>query len=239
MAARAWIFAVVSLLGCRSAVETPSELIVWNVGQGQWVTVVDEQACWHFDMGGEFAPWSAILAKCRSRSNRVSLSHWDWDHIGFVSRAKMHLPDMCLLDPPLGVANERKTRTIRAVPNCTSKRPFESWSDAEGNTANSLSRVTSWLGVVTPGDSTTAEERLWASKMKTLAGARVLIAGHHGSRTSTSDFLLSRLPGLRLAIASQRKRRYGHPHPDVVKRLFRHRIPLLLTEDWGTIRMKL
>lgn len=29
-------------------------LVIWNIGQGQWVTAINETICFHFDMGGEF-----------------------------------------------------------------------------------------------------------------------------------------------------------------------------------------
>ena len=35
------------------AQETAKRLIVWNVGQGQWVTWVQDKVCLHFDAGGE------------------------------------------------------------------------------------------------------------------------------------------------------------------------------------------
>lgn len=247
MATRLWFFILVSLFGTRGGNEVARELIVWNVGQGQWATLRDEQGCWHFDMGGEFAPWSAIISRCRARANFVSLSHWDWDHIGFVGRARMHLPDLCLLDPPLGSSNEHKERMLRTVRRCDARvvRKFESWVDSgsrrvqDGKSSNGLSRVVSWRGVLTPGDSTSAEEKIWALRIQSLARTRILVLGHHGSRTSTSDELLHRLPQLRIAIASQRRRRYGHPHAEVVRRLEKHRVPLLLTEDWGTIHIPL
>ena len=31
-----------------------THFIIWNVGQGQWVTAVEFDRCLHFDFGGEF-----------------------------------------------------------------------------------------------------------------------------------------------------------------------------------------
>ena len=68
MAALVGVFLLVFLIGSQGARESRPELIVWNVGQGQWATVIDETACWHLDMGGEFAPWQEIMGACRKRA---------------------------------------------------------------------------------------------------------------------------------------------------------------------------
>jgi competence protein ComEC len=91
-------------------------LIVWNVGQGQFVTMTDESGCWHFDIGGEFAPWKSVMSECRGRRNFVSLSHWDWDHVGMVAAAARFLPNMCLLFPPPG-ENGKSPRKLRQLQN--------------------------------------------------------------------------------------------------------------------------
>ncbi len=61
--------------------------IIWNVGQGQWVTQVSAQSCLHFDMGGgEFFPWTKIHQQCASKNNLIFLSHADDDHINALRR---------------------------------------------------------------------------------------------------------------------------------------------------------
>jgi competence protein ComEC len=215
------------------------ELIVWNVGQGQWVTIVTQDACWHFDMGGEKANWRRIMAICRKRENRVSLSHWDMDHISFVSRARTALPRICRLNTPLGPAKNKKRRMVERLPECTEPVPFHFWEDAAMSTTNGLSRVVQWKGVVMPGDSSRREEKIWIYRLAGLGESKILVLGHHGSHTSTSRALLERLPKLRMAIASARYSRYGHPHRRVIQDLEDFKIPLLRTEEWGTIHIEL
>lgn len=62
----------------------------------------------------------------------------------------------------------------------------------------------------------------------------VLILGHHGSKSSTSEYLLNNL-SIRQSISSARWKRYHHPHPQVLARLQIKKIPNLRTEDWGHI----
>jgi competence protein ComEC len=100
-------------------------------------------------------------------------------------------------------------------------------------TSNDLSRVFQWKNILIPGDSPIKQERIWGHNSDTRS--QILILGHHGSRTSTSDTLLNHLPNLKFAIASARKSVYGHPHKEVLQRLKTHHIPLLRTEVWGNI----
>ncbi len=239
MASRACVFLLIFLLGTSLSREYFSELIVWNVGQGQWATVVTEEGCWHFDVGGEFAPWTAIMAECRARRNFVSLSHWDWDHVNFVGRARNYLPNICLLLGPQGRSSERKEKLLAGMNDCALRRPFYYWNGAVGKNANASSRVVSWRRILFPGDSSRDQERTWVERLPDVAAARILVLGHHGSATSTGLDLLRKAQRLRFAIASARFKRYGHPHARVRADLWKRGIPLLRTEDWGTIRVRL
>ncbi|WP_125767755.1 DNA internalization-related competence protein ComEC/Rec2 [Companilactobacillus furfuricola] len=63
----------------------------------------------------------------------------------------------------------------------------------------------------------------------------MLKAGHHGSKTSTSNELLDKTkPDLAL-ISAGINNRYGHPNKETIQRLDDHRIPHLNTADYGMI----
>lgn len=215
--------------------ESLRTLIVWNVGQGQWVTLIEGETCWHFDAGGERAPWSEIRRACRERDNRFAFSHWDWDHISFAGRVNKYLPRSCMDFPPQGGASARKQRALAGLRGCNSTPTYASWIDSRARTENEKSRVFYWRGILIPGDSTSHEERYWSERLAGVREARLLILGHHGSRTSTSRLLLTRVPHLLVAIASARRAKYGHPHSHVRANLRAFRVPLLTTEDWGTL----
>lgn len=255
-----------------------SELIVWNVGQGQWVTWVEGGTCHHFDLGGERAPWSMLHQVCGKKRNVAHFSHWDWDHIGFANAALRRLFRLCVHERPAGPAIEWKRRWLARIPACRpettnagvsqakivqvfgQESPNPSPRDttphtppppADGSTpsrrhasrssANDASRVflLPAARALIPGDSTTAKEAQWSPRLAQPASIRLLVLGHHGSRTSTSPGLLQRLRGLKQAIASARFARYGHPHASVAKRLRLHRVALVSTEDWGTLRFEM
>ena len=110
-----------------------------------------------------------------------------------------------------------------------------SWKPQTGISANDLSWVQFDSGFLLPGDSTKSAEKIWSNDFKNISETKVLVLGHHGSRTSTSAALLNKLPHLQMTIASARKARYGHPNTEVLQRLRIKKTPVLKTEDWGSI----
>jgi competence protein ComEC len=214
--------------------------VVWNVGQGQWITLIQANDCWHFDMGGEYFAWNKVRKLCREKINRVSLTHWDWDHIGALKKASRHLSNLCLNDAPLGKSTPTKMSLLPRQ-KCIKDENIWIWRPNITSKAksNELSQIFLSNGFLIPGDSTLKEERLWANSLPISDSPRILILGHHGSRTSTSDYLLNKLPNLKQAVASARWRRYRHPHPQVLLMLQKHKIPILRTEDWGSIWFEL
>lgn len=98
------------------------------------------------------------------------------------------------------------------------------------------SSIVAWdEGVLAQGDSPIRQENIWSHKLSQLTKTKVLILGHHGSRTSTGPQLLQKLPHLQFAVASARWQKYHHPHAEVLKRLKNKKTPVLKTEDWGNI----
>jgi competence protein ComEC len=217
-------------------------LVVWDVGQGQWATWVTAEACFHFDVGGERMPSFQIKKLCRGKNNSVYLSHWDWDHISFAGKLLRLLPRTCLSLPPEGKSSAHKMKMLAMFPRCLqTTASIRSIYQSAGGPAqsNDLSHVLLMQNkYLIPGDSTKQAEKAWAT-VPELASTKWLLLGHHGSRTSTSEELLQRLPRLKVAVASARFRKYGHPHAEVIARLRRHHVPLLRTEDWGHLIFQL
>lgn len=224
-----------------------NELIIWNVGQGSWATLVQNDSCDHFDTGGERAPAARIQNRCATKLNRLHYSHWDWDHVSFTSLIRKQSHKICLSERPAGESPKGRATLMNGISKCdtaetdireiqfsNSTRIASPGRRAKAISPNEVSRVFVTEREVLPGDSIEKAERQWASKLPSKR-LRVLILGHHGSRTSTSETLLQNLPHLRQAVASARKRRYGHPHPDVLARLKAHGVATLRTEDWGSI----
>ncbi len=215
------------------------EFIVWNVGQGLWTTLVKDETCHHFDMGGEHAPWRTIESLCGRRANRLHFSHWDWDHISFAEKFASRIRTVCVHAPPAGEGSAWKKRKLARIPLCgtRSQTAREISFPARKLKSNDASRIFVLNErLLLPGDSTARTEKIWARALP--SSIAWLILGHHGSQTSTSPTLLAQLPRLRVAIASARREKYGHPHKSVMERVSAARVALLKTEDWGHLRME-
>ena len=63
----------------------------------------------------------------------------------------------------------------------------------------------------------------------------LLKVGHHGSITATSDAWLDELAPAEAVISVGAHNTYGHPAPEVLARLARHRVAVLRTDQLGTI----
>lgn len=236
------------------AVNQKHQLVLWNVGQGQWLTFITPQSCFHFDVGGEYWDSKKISAACAHKLNRIFISHTDFDHIRLLSKIS-NWPRFCLENLKFEISSPfyRKISKhfTRCEPRALSSQPsfhtltlskslFTARKASQRLSANDLSHIFQVENsVLIPGDSTTKAEKIWINRIKNLRKMRVLILGHHGSSTSTSTLLLQQLPNLKMAFVSARQEVYGHPHPWVVHRLQKKNVPTLSTEDWGHLRIDL
>ena len=66
----------------------------------------------------------------------------------------------------------------------------------------------------------------------------VLKVGHHGSKTSTSESFLGWVNPDLAVISVGKGNKYGHPHKEVAERLVRFEIPILRTDEKGTVVVK-
>lgn len=231
----------------------PSQLpifVAWNVGQGQWVTYVNKNICHHFDLGGEKMDWKSLESLCQNKLNFLYFSHWDQDHISFTSKVHQHLNSLCLMRAPQGPnKNSHKVHMLKSIPDCLQshlnleieeifnglRERFKKKKDS-----NSFSRVFELQNeILIPGDSPQTEEVYWKDSITRAWSIRVLVLGHHGSHTSTTDELLNKLKNLKMSISTSRFKKYGHPHQETLKKLKAHGVPCLRTEYWGNLIIEL
>ena len=213
--------------------------IVWNVGQGQWVSYINNQTCYHFDAGGEFFDYKKFKKHCKDKRNVFSFSHWDWDHINLTGKLKKTVLKSCILYFPNGPSRPHKKRFLSRLPTCGNiTTPFYTYSPkGRVKTSNNWSRVFFNSFIIIPGDGSKKTDQKWLPLLKSLIKEKpkYLILAHHGSKNSTSKQLLQFVKKGGTAISSARKKRYGHPHPSIYKLLKANGISLLSTEDFGHI----
>lgn len=238
------------LIPYRFSIDKNPQLILWNVGQGRWLTVSKSDICIHFDAGGEFVDLAGITQECKGKQNKIAITHADWDHISFLRHITKTKFRACRVqaETPESFKNSQVKRLYMQLPTCealddatsfrVSKKSLRFYSKKKLFSRNDLSEVWNYKDMVLiPGDSTRIAEKHWAKKLS--GASSILIVGHHGSNTSSSEELFKYFRNLKLALVSARRSVYGHPHPKVMMRFKKAKVPLLTTEDWGHIRVEL
>lgn len=90
------------------------------------------------------------------------------------------------------------------------------------------------VAIVLPGDAGAAVEPAIAAALAP-ARLRVLEAGHHGSRTSSSPAFLEAVAPAVVVASAGRANRYGHPHPAVVAQIEARGARLYRTDRDGAV----
>lgn len=220
-------------------------LAVWNVGQGQWVTYKTNSKCLHIDMGGEKIPNSKLLSQCSKKENYLYITHYDWDHINLINKIQFIFSKICLNTMKINKITKRKEFLLKKIKPCLKSfqeihEIFFKYDRKIPINSNDQSRVfTLQNKFLVPGDSTKKMEKIWIKRISPFNHLSHLVLGHHGSQTSTSKALVTKLQNLKQAIVSARFQRYGHPHKSVTDRLKKNGISLIKTEDWGHLVFKL
>lgn len=217
--------------------------VIWDVGQGQWITLTNATHCYHIDMGGQqMPPKKHLLKLCGRLKNKLLITHWDWDHISLIKRTHKILHNLCREPIRTPVSHYKKSKMVLSLPDCDQQKPtpverlMNKYILNRQKQSNDRSEIFFSMGVLILGDSSHKLENNWVPQHHNLLQkTRLLIVGHHGSKTSTGHTLLKRLPNNILAIASADSHRYGHPHLEVRARLKNKKTPLITTHTWGNI----
>ena len=217
--------------------------LFWNIGQGQWTTVITADTCRHYDFGGEITYWNKnrnlLLKLCKDKQNILHLSHPDLDHYAYYPPMQKTLKNICWFE--IDHSSIPAKRQLRKIPLCPerkyadahSRHHFRMYKPANFRSKNDSSKVYAFKNLLIPGDSPQKHEKIWAANLTAPEKHTLLQLGHHGSRTSSSDLLFKKLSRIKMAVVQARKKRFNHPHPETIQRLKKYRIPLLTTEDWG------
>lgn len=235
--------ALLAIVSLPAPVPPVTTITALDVGQGDSLVVrYDDGRVWLIDGGWRGDDVVAWLRRTGLRHLDVVIaSHSDADHarglvpvLREVSVGELRIAGREGFDELIAAA---EAVGVPVVDDPTAR--LHPPADAEGP-SNERSQVlvleAAGPRVLLPGDaSTDVEEAL----VPALPDLDVLKVGHHGSRTSTSAALLdATTPSLALIPVGDRNR-YGHPHPEVVRRLIDHHIPIVRTDLHGTVEVAL
>ncbi|WP_285229145.1 DNA internalization-related competence protein ComEC/Rec2 [Marinobacter sp. C7] len=218
------------------------EMRILDVGQGLSVLVRHGRDVLLYDTGpavpGVFsAVESTILPNLRDlgvrRIDHLVISHGDRDHAGGVGLLVRSLPVGRVIAGEPDALRDGEVPAEVPVDVCRPDQRmlgelelvfWRSPGAVAGNDASCVllvrHRVTG-VEWILPGDITEEIETAFLGSPElatTRPGDRVVVAPHHGSKTSSSERWVDTLsPDLVIYTAGYRHR-YGHPHPDVVAR---------------------
>ena len=225
---------------------------VLDVGQGLSVLVQTREHDLLYDTGARFASGfdlgeavvhPALLALGVRKLDMLLLSHADNDHAGGAPFIAAHMP------VALTMAGQHADLDAGlAAQPCV---PGEQWSwdgvdfeilhspppPASANEQSCVLRVVAGdQAVLLPGDVGIRGEYQMLDKPLTAA---VLLAPHHGSRSSSSYAFIRAVGPQWVVFSAGRHSQYGHPHPLVVKRYRELEAEPVYTATAGAIRFVL
>ena len=96
-----------------------------------------------------------------------------------------------------------------------------------------------WSGyrILIPGDADSKVERALIADDAERLKSDILIAGHHGSNSSTSSMWLKAVAPQVVLFSAGYRNRFNHPHPDVIGRIVREGLPYVNTATSGLIEI--
>lgn len=116
--------------------------------------------------------------------------------------------------------------------------PFDNWSGKMPTNQHDANVITFWQygqeTILETGDAETEQEEELVRR-NLLRPVTILKIGHHGSYTSSGETFLSTTAPKIAIISVGGKNRYGHPHQSTLDRLAKFNIPILRTDQNGTI----
>ena len=231
------------------------ELLVLDVGQGQAVIVRTQQHTLVFDAGpsygSKFEAGSGIIAPALRWSgvNEVDLlviSHSDNDHAGglpgLLKAVKVNSVLSSEIPPGKFDVARRRCRAGQRWQwdgvTFSMLHPREEHAEPGNNGSCVLAIQAGDKRILLTGDIEAAAEQSLLSRVPGALPANVMLAPHHGSRTSsTRNFVEAVQPDFVLVSAGWNNR-YGHPHPDVLDRFRDVGATVLETGRGGALRVR-
>ena len=222
---------IVPLLLQRAPPGEQPRLHVLDVGQGTAVVFTAGDQALLYDTGGGDPAGpnianSVILPWLRYRGisslETFVISHDDLDHSAGAGDILRDIPVGTLLAGEHGQRGARPCRTGHAWqwPGMIRFRILAPAGTEAGNDASCVLQIQApGMRVLLPGDIGVAQERelirYWGEQLR----SDVLLVGHHGSLTSTSQSWLNHVAPTLAVIGAGYASRFGHPHARVLQRL--------------------
>jgi competence protein ComEC len=223
---------------------------VLDVGQGQCLLMQTEGKTYMVDCGGSSDAEAADIAAETLLSQGISeldgliLTHYDRDHAGGAEYLLSRVPAKLLVLPPLDLQLSLEAEQILYGADDllltwgnTKIRIFASQISGNDN-ENSLCVLfdTENCDILVTGDRDGFGERMLLRTAE-IPEVDILVAGHHGAKSSTSAQLLTAtMP--KIVVISVGENHYGHPAQEVLDRIAAVGAALYRTDLHGNIILR-
>lgn len=257
--ALAGLFVLCVFLSAYESDRAALSMTVLDVGQGQCVCFQSGGRAALYDCGGERDPAETAVQFLQGSGHRrvdfLAVSHYDADHAGGVPRLLRRLrvgtlylpetPDESGMKAELVEAAEREGCEVRFVTEDLTL-PFGGAMaclyapvrEGEGNDASVAARFAYGdFDVLLTGDMGVAAEKKLIYDHR-LQPVEVMVAGHHGSATSTGTGLLNSLLPRLVVISAGEDNPYGHPAQETLDRIAKTGALVYRTDQCGNITVR-
>ena len=259
----AGIILVIPMLAVRPPAPAAGEiwLTVLDVGQGLAVVARTSHHAVLFDTGPDYQGWgdagrSIVVPYLRGEGVSVVdllvISHDDLDHSGGAGAVFEQLT----VRQVVSSLENAGSRTWQNAGQC---QAHQSWrfdqvafeilypemdsamrTSGRDNDRSCVLRIESPYGVVLlPADIERRSEQYLVDTVDSRLAADVLVAPHHGSKTSSSERFVSAVGAKLVVYPVGYANRYGHPHPVVRDRYLKSGAVEMRTDQTGAVMVKL
>ncbi|MBV8046029.1 MAG: DNA internalization-related competence protein ComEC/Rec2 [Paludibacterium sp.] len=224
--------------------------MVLDVGQGLSVWLSTARHDLLYDTGlpaAEAVVLPNLLAAGVRRLDALVLSHHDADHDGAAPAIIRALPVATLW---VGQADSAHALGVAFRPCRPGRRwqwdgvrfemlwPDAAWREPGNNAYSCVLRVSGEYGsLLLTGDISQNEEAALVARYGRALASTVLVAPHHGSRSSSSPVFLRMVAPRWGVVSAGWRNRYGHPHERVLGHYRAMGITLLRTDRQGAIML--
>lgn len=259
---RPWFLAICMFAGlCMALLASYGEpaldrlrVTVMDVGQGQCILFQTKEGNYIVDCGGSDCESAAdtaaqtLLSQGIFHLDGVILTHYDKDHAGGVPLLLTRLDADALYLPDMeddGNYKEQLSRDygdritwVSADMTFGEACKFKLFAGKSGKSENESGLCVLFQGencdILITGDRSSSGERELVERVE-LPQLEMLVAGHHGSNSSTGFPLLSETRPQMVAISVEKDNRYGHPAEALLDRLERFGCRIWRTDRDGTL----